>query len=319
MPLRRHLLPALFFASLVGFAQRPVNAQLFVTTATTNTIYTFDASGNATTFASGGLLSGPRGIAFDTLGRVYIANFTARNILRFNADGTGGNVFASAGLSGGPNDLAFDAAGNLYVANAFDGTIQRFSASGASLGTFGPVVPGARGLDFDAFGNLFVSSYTTNATPELDSVYRIDPLGNATTFVTNASGIVGPREITFAADNTLYVVNNTAQSVAHYSSNGTLLGSLPAGNPQGLAIGPDGTVYIANQSSTNTIVRYNAATGLLTPWLLPNNQAAFGASFAPRVVPLATAAPEPGTIALLAPLPLIGLAALRRRTSKSSS
>src|SRR4051794_22266130 len=80
-----------------------------------DTIRRIDVATRAeTTFASA-RLHGPRGLAFDASGILYVANqLGTDSIVRFPAGG-GASLFATSGLKD-PDDLAFDAAGNLYVA-----------------------------------------------------------------------------------------------------------------------------------------------------------------------------------------------------------
>jgi outer membrane protein assembly factor BamB len=81
-------------------------------------------------------LSGPRGLAFGSDGKLYVSSADTNSILKFDP-GTGAflGVFATAST---PIGLAFGPDGNLYVANAgVPGSIQRIDgATGASLGTF---------------------------------------------------------------------------------------------------------------------------------------------------------------------------------------
>src|SRR5882672_9777799 len=81
-------------------------AQVFVANFGGNSITEFDSSGNATTFASGGLLNGPSALAFDGSGNLYVANYYNNNIVRYTPTGVG-SVYASAGLNN-PTGLAFD-------------------------------------------------------------------------------------------------------------------------------------------------------------------------------------------------------------------
>ncbi|MEX0748019.1 MAG: hypothetical protein WD275_08475 [Rhodothermales bacterium] len=69
------------------------------------------AMGSATfldVFAESRPLDMPFSVAFDDLGRMYVANYGEDEVLRFEADGTFDQVFASGNNLGGPIDIAFD-------------------------------------------------------------------------------------------------------------------------------------------------------------------------------------------------------------------
>jgi len=84
-----------------------------------NIIEKFDLATGADlgVFANTGL-SLPTGLALDSAGNLYVANYGNSTITKFTPSGAG-SVFASTGLNG-PESLAFDSAGNLYVANYCD-------------------------------------------------------------------------------------------------------------------------------------------------------------------------------------------------------
>ncbi|HVM60715.1 MAG TPA: NHL repeat-containing protein [Verrucomicrobiae bacterium] len=68
------------------------------------------------------------GIAFDSSGDFFVANFALNAIYEVDTNGVM-TVFANTGLNE-PEGLAFDSAGNLYVANSGDGTIEEFGTNG---------------------------------------------------------------------------------------------------------------------------------------------------------------------------------------------
>lgn len=76
------------------------------------------------------------GMAFSAAGNLYVTNFSAGNITRFNG-ATGAiiapNPFVTPGSS--PESIVFDAAGNFYVGRA-GGAFQKYSAAGALLTTY---------------------------------------------------------------------------------------------------------------------------------------------------------------------------------------
>ncbi len=74
-------------------------------------------------------MSSPIGLAFDSKGNLYAANFGDSTIEKFNSSGVG-TLFASGAGLVGPAGLAFDGSGNLYAANFNGNTIEEFNSSG---------------------------------------------------------------------------------------------------------------------------------------------------------------------------------------------
>jgi DNA-binding beta-propeller fold protein YncE len=91
---------------------------------TSRTIQKFDPNGTASLFASG--LSSPTGLAFDSLGNLYVANQGNNTIDRFTSAGVR-SLFANTGLNV-PVGLAFDPAGNLYALNHADNLLALTAA-----------------------------------------------------------------------------------------------------------------------------------------------------------------------------------------------
>ena len=80
---------------------------------------------------------GPRGIATDKDGRVFVADTGNKRIQVFNGDGTFVSQFGGSGLQPGqldePVGVATDAQGNIAVADTWNGRVQLFSSTGQPL------------------------------------------------------------------------------------------------------------------------------------------------------------------------------------------
>lgn len=150
--------------------------------------------------------SGPAGIARDSAGNLYVADFADNTIRKITPDGQvttlagkargtghGGGVGA-AGPFNHPTGIACDAAGNIYVANSMDYTICKITPAGkvttlaGKTGTYGSTDgPGVAarfgwpsGAAFDAAGNLYVTD-ASNYT-----IRKISPAGEVTTLAGQA-------------------------------------------------------------------------------------------------------------------------------------
>src|SRR5713226_49838 len=76
------------------------------------------------------------GMAFDSAGNLYLTNFDAGNVIKFNGMGGLIGTFGS-GYSGDPESIVFDRNGNAYVgAVAGDNHIRKFDPLGNPVGQF---------------------------------------------------------------------------------------------------------------------------------------------------------------------------------------
>lgn len=282
--------PVLAAGILISPAAR---GQMFVANINANSIVELDSSGNATTFASGGLLNGPSALAFDSSGNLFVANYYNNMIVEYTPAGVG-SVFASAGLNN-PTGLAFDGSGNLFVANAADtnlvqsgGTIEEFNS--IALGTlYASGLSHPYSLAVDGSGQLYVAQNTANDILEYGA-------NGPTVFASsgnllNNPDLNGPWGLAFSGGN-LYVANNAANTIGEFNSSGvgTIFAATGLNQPAGLAFDGSGNLYVANFGN-NTIEEFNSSGAGTT----------FAASGLNGPVAIAfNSAPEPSTWSLLA-------------------
>jgi sugar lactone lactonase YvrE len=221
-----------------------------------------------TTFVSNGL-SEPEGLAFDTAGNLYVANYNSNTISELTPAGAA-STFVSSGLNG-PAGLAFDAAGNLYVANWGNSTISKVTPAGAvstfvSSGLYQPW-----GLAFDAAGNLYVANCYG------DTIFKVTPAGAVSTFV--SSGLAWPTGLAFDAAGNLYVANNWNNTISEVTPAGAVSTFVSSGLawPEGLAFDAAGNLYVANNWG-NTISEVTPA-GAVSTFVSSGLNDAYGLAF----------------------------------------
>jgi hypothetical protein len=169
------------------------------------------------------------------------------------------NVFVSPiSLYGGmAASLALDAQDNLYIAENANNwgitpqgplvskvTPQGVKSIFVPQGILGDVTA----LAFDFQGNLYVADGNglgAEQPPANNLVWKIDPQGNATPFI---SAINNPTGLAFDAAHNLYVASFGDSSVYKFSSTGTFLGVATSGLPDapyGIAFDSSGNLFVA--------------------------------------------------------------------------
>jgi sugar lactone lactonase YvrE len=202
----------------------------------------------------------PMGVVVDAAGNLYIADSNNNRLRRVDAQtgiittfaGTGTSGYsgdgglATAAMVSTPAGLAMDGAGNLYFADTGNQAIRRVDAFTGIITTVAGVgtVEGYEGdggaatkanlsfpktIVFDATGNLYISD-----------------TGNNVVRVVNTSGII----TTFAGTGT-----------PGYNGDGVQATAAELNNPWGLAVGADGSLYIADM--TNNSIRRVSPSGVI--------------------------------------------------------
>ncbi|MBD2700853.1 hypothetical protein IC229_09400 [Spirosoma sp. BT702] len=234
---------------------RKVTAAGIISTVAGNGTEGFSGDGGQATSA---MLYGPRGVAVDGSGNLYIADQNNNRIRKVNTSGIistyAGNGYASFGGDGGqatnanlfyPQAVAIDGSGNFYIADASNVRIRKVAANGiittiAGTGTYGFSGDGGvgtsaqigyvTGLAVDAGGNVFF------ADQDNQRIRKITPAGIISTVVgTGSSGFSGD---------------------GGQATNATL------SYPSGVAIDASGNLYIADQY--NNRIRKVTTNGIIT-------------------------------------------------------
>jgi uncharacterized protein (TIGR03437 family) len=190
-------------------------------------------------------LAMPVGIAFDGAGNLYVADQRNNRVRKISTDGmiatfagtgapqsTGDGGPAAAAALNSPDGVAVDGAGNVYIAELTgcrirkvtrDGRIATIAGNGAcvSRGDGGPAaqagVGGVGQMTFDGQGNLYFSERPLNRVRVITSTGMISTVAG--------SGTVG------------------------FSGDLGLAASAELNQPHGVAVGPDGTLFIADANN----------------------------------------------------------------------
>ena len=203
----------------------------------------FIGDGKAATSAA---LINPQGVAFDTTGNLYVAEYGGNSVRKVDTTGKISTI-AGTGISGysgdgGPATTAqlylpqaviADAGGNLFITDQGNNVIRRVDAATQIITTFSSDANFGGGLGFMAFnaaGTLFVADAGACV------VWSIDSSGNATAVAgelfncgyngdniqATAALLNGPWGVAFDARGNLYIADSSNNRVRMVNSSGTI-------------------------------------------------------------------------------------------------
>ncbi len=185
-------------------------------------------------------------------GNLLVNSYYGGDVLEYSPTGQYLGVFSNPGLQRAYYS-ALDPQGNLYVTDHFSGVIEKISPTGVVEGALPAYLPGVAGIAFDAKGDLFAIL----ATYSFEGLY--------------------------------------ANAIVEFAPNGNLIGTvtyLNLSDPTGLAIGPDGNLYVSDYLG-NTIAEYSPYGAFLGTFTTTNLDGPHGIAFS------AGSVPEPSSAVLL--------------------
>jgi sugar lactone lactonase YvrE len=267
------------------------------------------------------------GMGFDSSGRLYVTNFSAGTVSRFNSDGTlDSAAFVTTGADApgvaAPESIVFDAAGNFYVGHA-DGSadVVKYNSAGTFQAAFnlGTESRGSDWIDLAADQKTLV--YTSEG-------FLVKQFDTSTNTQLADFGVLADRPafaLRLLDDGGLLVADSV--NVKRLDSTGATIDTYDvAGNDNffSLNLDPDGTSFWAGDFGTQDLFKFDIATGALLDTIDTDIDVAgsqlFGvallgeicqAGCGPREVP------EPASMAMLL-LGLVGLGAYMRRWNATS-
>ena len=199
----------------------------------------------------------PAGIGFLPDGRLLVAVGTTRQLLRQEADGS---LVVHADLSrlatGMLNDMHVDTQGRAYVGNYGDESVPPappFPAVLALVGPDGSVSAAAEGMRFANGVHLTPDGRTlvvaeTRATPGCLTTFDVaddGSLSHRRTLVEFEPGVM-PDGIAMAPDASVWVASPFTGAVLHVSAAGEVVETVEVDNPYAVALGGDGEVYVCS-------------------------------------------------------------------------
>ena len=210
-------------------------------------------------------LGWPQDILFlEDRNEVLISNLNSGRINRYNAT-TGEFIDIFSTVVGGPTRMKIGSDDLLYVLQwQGDGTVLRYDLDGNFVDEFTSIqVIASIGLDWDTSGNLYVSSFSGRFVRKFSSTGEDMGL-----FIT--SGLAGPTNIWFDAQNNLLVNDWESGKIVKYDSDGNFIQDVATGLSQveGIAQLPSGNMLIGN-GGTGSVKEFTSAGSLVGDFISP--------------------------------------------------
>ena len=224
-----------------------------------------------------GQFDGPRGIAIDTAGNIFVADTNNGRIEEFSPSGvfitSMGTKGKGHGQFGEPNGLAIDRFGNIYVAEASNHRVQKLAPDGTFIAEWAPGFYGPRRIAIGPDCAVYVvdqgRTRIVKLTPDGRVLTTWGSAGNGDgQFADHTSVAVDP------TTNKVYVADPRNRRIQVFDSEGKFLTkwSVPEwGQPAGfedLAIDSQRGRLYASSANVNTILVFDLQgnrTGTLTP------------------------------------------------------
>ena len=252
-------------------------------------------SGNVTTYAGLGtpghldttsnyaLFNKPYGIAIDSVGNIYVADFINNCIRKIIPSGwvytlagsvTQGyfNAIGTAALFNSPSSVAVDGFGNIYVADYGNNVIRKITSSGLVTTLAGSGTAGASdgvgttasfnhpfGVAVDKSGNIYVGDRDNNLIRKITQSGAVTTLAGSgvpgfVNGVGKAAAFNSPCQLSVDASGNIYVAdygNNVIREITSSGVVSTLAGTGNIGSTNGAAIvasfnGPMGVTVGSN-------------------------------------------------------------------------
>lgn len=190
----------------------------------------------------------PQGLAVDSAGAVYVADFNNR-VVKVAAGSTTQTVLPFTGLNY-PEGVAVDGQGNVYVADRGNNRVLKLAADSTTQ----TVLPftglkNPDGVAVDPAGNVYITDTDNNRVLELAA-------GSSNQTVLPFTGVSVPWGIAVDTAGNVYVTEHDSNQVlklAAGSNTPTVLPLTGLNTPLGVAVDNAGTIYVADRGNDRMV------------------------------------------------------------------
>lgn len=229
-------------------------------------VKSIDATGSAAQFNE------PRGVVFDSVGNLFVADSTNNTIRKITSAGVVTTFAGTAGVQGrkdgsgtlasfiDPYALAIDKNDNLFIADTSNGLIRKITPAGlvstfaGETGTIKFSEP--RGVAVDSGGNVFLTDMNNNVVRKVTAAGVVSTFAGTERVIGSSDGtgsaasFKAPMGLAIDRNDNLYVADTANRSVRKITPAGvvTTLAGVSAGlrEPRGLTVDVNGNVYVTD-------------------------------------------------------------------------
>jgi streptogramin lyase len=237
------------------------DGDVYVADAGNDRIEVYTGSGMFLRALGAGLLDEPGDVALDDDGRVFVADSGNHRVAAFSSGGSFLYAFGESGEGAltDPVGLDVDASmfgGTVYVADSGNDLIAAFSPGGTFLESFGSV-SSPRDVVVGSGGNLVIADFGN------ERIAVIDKEGDPVRFFGEGGEgeLAGPVAIAVDQSGAVYVADQLAQRVVHFTADGAFIGAFNASPAvSGVAAACRGNVFaVEHSASTARVARFGEA------------------------------------------------------------
>jgi RHS repeat-associated protein len=230
------------------------------------------ASAFGTTGSGNGQLNGPRGIASDGKGHVWVVDRVNNRIEEFSESGEYLAKFGSAGSGNGqfsePWGIAVTSAGNIWVVDTGNERLQEFNSKGEFIQKFGTKGTSSKGTEFVSPEDVAIAPggvlWATDSSGQRVAEFRETVSNESERWVRDTSGTKAtePEGLTIDGAGNVLVADEEGNRVLEYSPEGVwikTIGSAGTGNgqlsgPTDVAVAGSGEIYVVDSLNSRVQV-----------------------------------------------------------------
>jgi tripartite motif-containing protein 71 len=204
-----------------------------------------------------GQLNLPTDVAITTGGDLWVTEAVNHRVQKFNSKGEYLAKFGTEGSGNGqfyePSGIAIAANGDLWVTDSQGERMQQFNSSGTfikSVGSYGSgngQFKNPSGIAIDPSGNIYVADANNDRIQKFNS--KGEYLSQFGTYGTGDGQFAEPQAVDINAAGNVVVTDRETGRVQLFTPSGEFLAKFGVEwhwLPDGLAVGPEGIIYVAN-------------------------------------------------------------------------
>jgi len=228
-------------------------------------------AGSSCSTSTTGLWCGPVGVATDSSGNIYVANFSASQIIKLDAATHTPTVLLGYGSGttgvGHPQQMAMDSSNNLFIADPDNSRVVKYSTTTNAVTASYPIAIYPFAVGVDSSGNVWIGGPGSIYEVSAGSADGTSATMKKNAAATGTSNIWG---IAFDSNGDMWVSDNPNNNqpgvhsgsvtrftaASSFSSKTVVLTSSTLYGPGQIVFDPSNNMYLA-EDNNNSVVKFN--------------------------------------------------------------